>query len=360
VLDYAPAVSKRLLRVSGLGVLLALSAWGAPALAADDASRAAARRMATAGVEAFQHDDYAVAADKLERAYKMLPVPSIGLWLARALAKQGRLVEASERYTEVGRLSVTSGDTAVQKSAQKDAATELDALSPRIPSVVVRVDGAKASDVKLTLDGAELSSEVVGEQQPVDPGKHRIEGKANGQVVGVDVSVAQSENKTLTLRFKPVSAAAAAPVASAPSSTPASAPPPEPTASNSAPSAPSDAHSDGGGSSRRIFGWSAIGLGAAGLVAGAVTGSLAISKKSKLDDSGDCVGNVCLSSTKQSELDSYATMRTVSSIGFIAGGVLAAAGVVLLVTAPSTDSASAQGGTWVRVSSTGVSAGGRF
>lgn len=364
-LDYAPGVRNRLLWVSGLGFSFVWSTFAAPALGADDAARAAARRMATAGVEAFQKDDYAVAVDKLDRAYKMLPVPSIGLWLARALAKQGKLVEAAERYTEVGRLPVSSGDTAVQENAKKEAAAELDALTPRIPSVVIRVEGAAAAAVKLTLDGAGLPSEVVGDQQPLNPGKHRIEGKANEQVVAVEVTVGQSETKTVTLRFKPASATAAAPVpapadASPPTeaATPGTESPSE-AAVSSTPPEPAPAGRDSG-SSRKFLGWSAIGLGAAGLVTGVVAGAAALSKKGTLDDSGACMDDKCLRSSMQSTLDQYGTFRTVSSIGFIAGGALSAVGIVLLVTAPSGDAGSARAGTWLRVSSTGVTAGGRF
>lgn len=324
--------------------------------------------MATAGVEAFQKDDYAVAVDKLERAYKMLPVPSIGLWLARALAKQGRLVEAAERYTEVGRLPVSSGDTAVQENAKKDAATELDALTPRIPSVVVRLEGATVSDTQLTLDGVALPSEVVGEQQPLNPGKHRIEGKANGQLVVSELTVAQAENKTVTLRFKPGSAATPAPTAVAPAPAAAATQPGAPAEAaavstntsdatvTSAPTEPTPARRDSG-SSRKLLAWSAIGFGAAGVVTGVVAGAAAMSKKSALDDSGTCMGKTCINS---SALDEYGTFRTVSSVGFIAGGALAAVGIVLLVTAPSGDSASAANGTWVRIGSSGVTAGGRF
>lgn len=175
----------------------------APSLAGDDATRATARRMATSGVEAFQRDDYATAVDKLERAYQVLPVPSIGLWLARALAKQGRLVEASERYLEVTRLPTSSGDASVQAAAKNEATAELEALTPRIPSVVIRVEGAKAAEVQLRIDGEAVSAAAIGEPQPVNPGKHRVEAQYQGQSSSGEVAVAPSETKSLTLRFKP-------------------------------------------------------------------------------------------------------------------------------------------------------------
>src|SRR5882724_10278109 len=67
----------------------------------DDATRAAARKLGTAGVESYQSGQFQVASEKLEKAYRMLQVPSLGLWSARALVKLGHLVEAQERYVKV-------------------------------------------------------------------------------------------------------------------------------------------------------------------------------------------------------------------------------------------------------------------
>ena len=67
------------------------------------------------GVAAYQKGDYVSARDKLERAYRVVRAPSLGLWSARALEKSGKLVEASERYLEVTRLEVKAGEAAVQQ-----------------------------------------------------------------------------------------------------------------------------------------------------------------------------------------------------------------------------------------------------
>jgi hypothetical protein len=100
------------------------------------------------------------------------------------------------------------------------------------------------------------------------------------------------------------------------------------------------ATSDGAKSSsstKKTLGWVALGVGAAGIAVGGITGGLALGKKGELEDSPECEGTVCRRSTMQGELDSYAMLRTVSSVGFIAGGVLAATGVVLLVTGGSSE-----------------------
>jgi hypothetical protein len=318
-----------------VGLVLASVTLAAPAAAQDDASRSAARRMATTGVEAYQRDDYATAVDKLERAYQVLRVPSIGLWLARALAKQGRLVAASERYLEVGRLSVAQGDAAVQENAKKEAATEVEALLPRIPSVVVTLQGASASEVTLTLDGAPLATALLGEPRPVDPGKHRIEGRRGQQVVGADVTLSPSENKAVTLRFEGGAGSAA------PDAAPASPSDAAPGAATAATPAATADSVPSRSSMKKTLGWVALGVGAAGIAAGGIAGGLALGKKGELEDSPECEGTVCRRSTMQDELDSYSTLRTVSSVGFIAGGVLAATGVVLLVTGSGSDAKTA-------------------
>jgi hypothetical protein len=72
---------------------------------------------------------------------------------------------------------------------------------------------------------------------------------------------------------------------------------------------------------------------------GAVAGLLAMGKHSDLAGSNHCSGSSC-DMTQQSTLDSYHTTATISTVGFIAGGVGVAAGVILLVTQPRGESAS--------------------
>ncbi|HEY3668935.1 MAG TPA: hypothetical protein VGL19_23220, partial [Polyangiaceae bacterium] len=156
--------------------LPALLTQPAHAQEVDDATRAAARKLGSAGLSAFQEHDYATASDKLSKAFHVLQAPSLGLWSARALEKLGKLVEAEERYLKVTRLEIVGGDADVQKKARTEAAADLTALSPRVPSLVVQVAGAPASEVSVTVDGNALSPELVGEAWPVDPGPHHVIG----------------------------------------------------------------------------------------------------------------------------------------------------------------------------------------
>jgi hypothetical protein len=77
----------------------------------------------------------------------------------------------------------------------------------------------------------------------------------------------------------------------------------------------------------------ALAAGGAGLAFGGVTGLLALNKRGELDDTGKCTDGCPTSLTSDvNELNRY---RTLSTVGFIAGGVLAGVGIVLWVTAPS-------------------------
>jgi len=278
----------------------------------DAATRSAARKLAEDGVAALQNGDAATAVQKLEKAHNMLKAPSVALWSARALVKRGLLVEAAERLREASRLPV-SGDAAVQEQAKRDSEKELSDLSPRIPSLVIAISGAGDAPVAVTLDGVPIPRDLLGEDRPVNPGPHHLVAKRGADERSLDVTVAEGERKPLSLDF---GSAAATPAA------PTGAPVDNAGASSS---------TGGGGKTLAVV---ALGAGAAGLIVGGVTGGLALSKKSKLDDNDACLDGQCTHAV-ESDVKSLRMLRTVSTIGFIAGGVLAATGVVLLVTGGS-------------------------
>ena len=51
-------------------------------------SRTAARDLASQGIEAFERHDYAAAIDRFERAFALVPAPSISVMHARSLVQQ--------------------------------------------------------------------------------------------------------------------------------------------------------------------------------------------------------------------------------------------------------------------------------
>lgn len=298
-----------------LGFGVAVYLYALAAVAEDDAAtRQAARKLAEDGVAALQNGDATTAVQKLEKAHQMLKVPSVALWSARALIQRGQLVEAAERLRDAQRLP-SSGDAAVQEQAKRDAERELSELTPRIPSLVISVTNGEPRAVSVTLDGALVPAALLGEDRPVNPGAHHIEATRDAERTSVDISLAEAERKEAKLTFgvpdAPASAAARVPHEDAPARTRAS--------------------------NDHTLAYVALGVGGAGLVLGGVAGALALGKKSSLDDDPACKNGQCTHAVED-EVSSLRTFRTVSTIGFVAGGVFAATGVVLLVVGSSASS----------------------
>src|SRR5262245_38013616 len=81
---------------------------------------------------------------------------------------------------------------------------------------------------------------------------------------------------------------------------------------------------DSGGSTA---GWICLGVGATVLVASGVMGVMAASQ---LDDF-DCEGSGACRSDDAAAVDDYNRLRTLSTVGYIAGGIAAGAGIYLVL-----------------------------
>jgi hypothetical protein len=308
---------------SAMALLCASSLLGASntALAQSASSeRVVARDLGYSGVEAYQAGKYALASERLEKAYAVLRAPSLGLWAARALAKQGRLLAAVDRYAEVIRLEISGGDEAVQRRALVDAQAELEQLRAQLPSAVIVVRGAASTEFSLFIDGRRVSSQLAGELTPLDPGQHRIEIKARGHELSRTLVLAQGEQQQVT--FEVPATAVAERTA-------------KPGARHGDHRTPANGNADERrpGSLRKTLGWVSLSVGAAGLATGAITGGVVLSKQSKLDRDPGCADKSCPHALED-DVSSYNTFRAVSTTAFIAGGVFAAAGLTLVLTAP--------------------------
>ncbi len=319
-------------------IVLLFATAGTPTFArADvpDGDKATARQLTIDGYEALKKNDYAGAADRFKRADSLYHAPTITLGMARAQAGLGKLVSAQELYSRVVHEPLPPNASAGVTKAVEDAKRELEALSPRVPSVVINVKGTDAP--RVTLDGIDVPSAALGVKRPVDAGKHIIKATATGFAPGeATVILLEGKSESITIDLKPGQDTSA--VAVVPPGTPPPATPPDSTTQPLAtpmPAGPTPDHVDAKGSTRKTLGFAALGVGAAGLIVGGITGGLALGKHSAILKS--CPEGHCPPAQKaslQPEIDSYATMGTVSTIGFIAGGALAATGVVLMLTAP--------------------------
>lgn len=302
---------------------LSLTLGAARASAADpvdDNTRNAARNLAEQGRDAFDKSDFERARDLFHRAYELVQAPTLALFEARSLAKLGRLVEAEEAYLRAIRTPLRADSPEAFRKAVRDAEAEEVQLEPRVPKLVVILTGpgAKAPELSVTLDRERVKSALLGVEMPVDPGNHQLEAQLPGvEPTRVPFTIVERERKTLELR---VAAPSSAPVATA-------SPTPGPTELRSPPEAPRS-------SWQRPTAFAAGGLGVAGLGVGVITGLMATSHHGKAEE--QCPNNVCVAgSSGEDEVNSFRTLRTVSTVGYVVGAVGLVAGVTLLLTAPA-------------------------
>jgi hypothetical protein len=317
-------------------LLAALAAHAPPARAEIDvATRAAARATAEEALTHFDKGDFAGALDLFNRADALVHAPTLGLMAARCLDKLGRLVEASERYLAVTRIKLDPHAPAAQSAAQTTAEQERAALLPRVPGLIITVEGPGVAEARVTLDGKAIPAELLGIKRPTDPGPHQLEATRGTEVVSQKVVLEPGASTPVTLRLTGAGTMAPAP--------PPTTPPPQPQPA-----------ADAGLRPMARVGVALSALGGAGLVVGAITGGLALGEKSSLDGAG-CSGGHCPTS-QQDAVSRYNTMRLVSGGALIAGGVVAATGIALAVAGSRAGAKAAQArwSPWIGLGAVGL------
>jgi hypothetical protein len=323
----------RSLRWSPLVASLALVS--PPALAQTAADRATARELGLDAQAALDKKDYATAEDRFRRADALFHAPTLLLGYARAEAGLGKVVNASEAYNRIIREGVAPGGPPVFVAAVDAARVEVGAVQARIAQVTITVTGPENPTV--TLDDQPVPVAALGVKRPVDPGEHVVKATNDGwQPAETKFSVPDAGGAKASLTMTKLPNGSPAVVATPATGTTTTTPAGSTTTAEPA-GADTGTSSSGGGSTQRTLGLAAMGVGVVGIGVGAVTGILAIGKHSTL--ATECPQGYCYTSQSQSDLSSYHSISLVSTIGFIAGGVFAAGGLVLFFTAPHGHSA---------------------
>lgn len=291
-----------------LGFALAQAPGTARAAEPTAAEVKLARELGNAGIDAFEAGDYDVAAEKLDKAYALNPVPTLGWWSGRAFERTGQLVAASERWRAV--VQMEAGDSELFQKAIADARKALPEIEKRIPRIEVRIEGAEKDDVQVTINGTPVSRAMLDSPIPVDPGRVQLTAKAGERNVVQTAKLAEGERNVVTLRI-PVDGASPKPT-----------PVPEPQADPATPkdTSPGPAQPEdvaGASSGPPALVWVALGVGVVGVGVGAVTGMLAKSKEDDLNE--DCPEKAC-EPMFHGDVDSMNRLATTSTIAFIVGG----------------------------------------
>jgi hypothetical protein len=289
-----------------------LAATAARAGGPSAADRETARSLMQQGRELRVKGDLPEALKRFKAADDIMHVPTTGLEVARVQIALGQLVEARDTIAAIRQFPAKSSDPAPFTEARAKA-EELDAsLNGRVPSLTVAAKGATDLDqATLDIDGVSVPGKAVGLPRSVDPGHHVVTVKTPTAEGKGEVDIREGEQKQLEVAL----VATAAPPAEKTETPPA---PTEPEV----PEAPARSHAPG------TVTWIGIGVAGAGVIAGAVTGYMSMSKKSSLDSS--CANQIC-GPDSYSDLDTARTMATVADVAFAAAGVGAAVAIVSLV-----------------------------
>jgi hypothetical protein len=271
---------------------------------------ASARELVKQGREARKAQDLVGALEKFKAAYALAQTAVTAIELARTEEALGQLVEAREMCLSIARMPVEADETHLSTDARAEAADLAQKLAPRIPSIVVRVAGLSQGEAaEVSVDGARVPPESLGETRKVDPGTHAVAVKRGDETESSQVTVGEGENKEVILTLKALPAHQGGIHVEPPPPRHDQPPPPPP---------PPPSHTAA---------YVAFGVAGAGIAVGAVTGLMAVSGASTL--SHECPDYRCPPSA-HGDLDSTTTLGTVSTITFGVGIVAAVVGIYSL------------------------------
>ena len=285
----------------------------------NDAREAERTALYRTGVEASAAGRWAEARERFAEALAIRASPKVFFSLAQAEEQLGQVASAHADY---GR-ALAGGKAAHESDVVTAAERAQRTLDPRVPHVRILVTGASAATA--TMDGQAIA---VSAALAVDPGAHQLVVNAPGmREVRTSVAIGESQQLDVPVSLEPESAGAPAqPAPVAPTSTAAEE---SPAGTEAAPS------SNSGSSPWRTVGLVTAGVGVVGLGVGTAFGLVAKSKNDASNSSG-CNGNNCTSQAAATRRDALSAAN-VSTVAFVAGGVLAASGVVLWLAAPKGD-----------------------
>jgi hypothetical protein len=310
-----------------------LLAMQIPAFAQSTEDRAAARATAQMGLQAMEEKRWADAVDLFTRAESLAHAPTILLYLARSDAQIGKLVEAQEAYMQVAHETLPPNASQPFVQAQADAQKELEALRPRIPVLTITVANAPPS-LAVTMDSKAVRSAILGLPFPVNPGEHTLRATADGMTSSeTKVSLKEGGHESAKLELVPLppSSKVAAGNTASPSAGESSSSRFRPGSGGAGdlPSPAAEGSPKTGLGSMQIAGIATGAAGVVGIALGAVFGAQAFSAKSQ--QLSDCGGpGACPNQAgANSEHKDAGNDATISTVAFVAGGLLAAGGATL-------------------------------
>ena len=293
-----------------------IASWSITSTAQPAVVAATLFQQAVSKMAAGQFSD---ACPLLEESYRLAAKPGTLFTLANCRDREGKVATASVRYNEYLRTYANMTEEEKPKHAGRVGVAEsrVREIDPALPTLNVVWRGELPANLKILVDSVELAAQTLNVPLPFDPGSHEIVVQQPGvpeikRIVTLEIGHATTFDLDVDVSLvKP-------PVAE-----PSIVPPPEkPVAQPSKPAA----------NPQRTAGFVALGVGGTGLAFGGIMGALALFEKRTVD--AHCSANVCDATgfAASNRMGAYAPLSTA---GLIAGGVLATAGIVLVLTTRS-------------------------
>jgi hypothetical protein len=288
------------------------------------------------GVERMEAKDYAAACPAIEQSMKLDPYPGTLFTLAECETLRGRAAAALARYGEYLQMyaSLPPEKQKKQGARAKEARLKTAELERVVARATFTLPPETPAGTVVARDGVTLAAGELEAPAVLDPGDHVVTTQApGGPLTEQRFTLGKGEKRTIALEVRRAAGAPAPP-----SGAPAPAPVPL--------------------SGRRVAAFVSGGVGVAGLVLGAVTGGLMLSKKDAISagckDTGS--GVAACNAEGASAGNSAKMLGAVASAGFVTGLLGAGMAVVLFATAPKRASAraAASGGVEVGVRSLGA------
>ncbi len=278
-------------------------------------NRAAAEALFQAGHEAAEAGDYQKACEKFEASNRLEPAAGTVLNIADCKERLGAYASAWQRYREAAD-KLSDGDERAQYALERARALEV-----KLPRVILEVSTGEAGPPDGTVisrDKAPIPLSVLGAALPVDPGAHEYVLEVPGYATTrQQVTIQEGELLTVTLSLgDPLPEPASEDLASTAKASTSE------TMFQDAP--PTD------DSSNRTWGIVSLGIGAAGIGVGAITGIMAIGKKDIVDE--QCRDDFCKTDEGTDAASSGHTLSIMSTVGFAVGAAGLGAGLYFLLT----------------------------
>lgn len=324
-------------------VTLGLPAAPAPARAqgAEGPNAAQAAAVFEEAKKALDQRQYDIACPKFLQSYEF-DRTKVGILyaLAECYADAGKVASAVARYEEYAqRVDALPPDAKARHRERAERANaQRAALAPDVPEITLVVSGAGAPGARVVLDGRVIEEASLKAPQSLDPGEHRVTVTSR-EGVNVERVFTVNRGSRIPIEVK-INAKAPAKLE------------PVQITGELKPSPP-----DSGTSGRRIGAYSALAVGAAGLVVMGITGTLVLVNKNAVHET--CSVQLSDSSrgcTSQHDVDRGNTTYTLGMVSTISLGVGlagAALGVALLLTEPKKE-AQSQAPRWIALGSMSI------